>query len=152
MKLNQTPSDYENVQQKCLLPDMICCCHDMFTFSHDPYLYTVYSKFRQEPDSLTYSKNRCQCSVHERRSFRGFGTFGFGIGKRGLFLFFTWFRNNSVRRAFAYHGIWESGQMLGVRSRPSDGDVKWRSREQDWGRIHMRPASLSSEHSSKWLK
>ena len=50
--------------------------------------------------------------------------------------------------AFAYHGIWESGQMLGVHSRPSDGDVKWRSREQDWGRIHT-PASLSSEHSSK---
>ena len=36
----------------------------------------------------------------------------------------------------------------GTYSRPSDGDVKWRSREQDWGQNHT-PASLFSEHLSK---
>ena len=29
--------------------------------------------------------------------FRGFGTSGLGIGKRGLFLLFNWFRNNPIR-------------------------------------------------------
>ena len=46
--------------------------------------------------------------------------------------------------AFAYHGIWESGQMLGVHSRPSDGDVKMTVPGAGLGRIHT-PASLSSE-------
>ena len=63
---------------------------------------------------------------------------GLGIGKRGLFnLFFTWFRNNSVRHgctAVMSHGVPLATTVFEkvvkcwrVHSRPSDGDVKWRS-------------------------
>ena len=50
----------------------------------------------QDPDSLTYSKIAAS-AVLMSGVFRGFGTSGLWIGKRGLFLFFNWFRNNSIR-------------------------------------------------------
>ena len=107
-------------------------------------------KTRQDPGSLTYSKIAAS-AVLMSGIFRGFGISGFGIGEKGFVskqLHSSRLHCSDVEwGAFAYHGIWESGQMLGVHSHPSDGVVKWRSREQDQ-RFHT-PASLSSEHLSK---
>ena len=80
------------------------------------------------------------------------------LGKGFVSVFFTWFRNNSIRHgctAVMLNGVplpttvfEKVVKCWGYTLVLSDGDVKWRSREQDWGRIHT-PASLSSEHSSK---
>ena len=96
-------------------------------------------KTRQDPDSLTYSKIAAS-AVLMSGVFRGFGISGLGIGEKGFVskqLHSSRLHYNDVEwGAFAYPGIWESGQMLGVHSRPSDTDVKWQSREQDWGRFY----------------
>ena len=90
-------------------------------------------------------KKQCKCPYHKICNLTGFDTSGLGIGKRSLCLFFPWFWNN-----FVHHGctaVMSNGVPLpttvfekvvkcwGIHCRPSGGDVKWRSWEQDWGRI-----------------
>ena len=106
---------------------------------HNPYVPG--SKFRQVPNSLTYSKKAA--SVDER-SLPWIWYFWFVNWEKGLVSVLQLVSKQQLHSsrlhcsdvewgAFAYHVIWESGQMLGIHSRPSDGDVKWRSREQEWG-------------------
>ena len=102
------------------------------------------SRFKIPPGSRFFDlfKNRCQCSVDER-SLPWIWYFWFVNWEKGfvsvLQLVSKQLHSSRLHcsdvewGAFAYHGIWESGQMLGVHSRPSDGDVKWRSREAGLG-------------------